>query len=478
MKRTSGVLMHISSLWGDFSSGAFGRECFEFIDFLKEAGFTYWQVLPFCLPDDCNSPYKSYSAFSSNPYFIDLNSLKDEGLLTQEELDQHKQESPYSCEFEKLRASRLELLEKASTRFLNTEAIDEFLSAHKEVSDFCLFMALKASNNNRTWNEWDNTEPDKKILKVWQFTQYIFFKQWKKVKEYANDNGISIIGDIPIYVSYDSSDVWANPKQFQLDEKNLPVSVAGVPPDYFSEDGQLWGNPLYDWDKMKKDGYLWWQNRMKFMTELFDGIRIDHFRGLESYYSIPASEETAKNGEWVKGPGLEFINMLKETLNDKLIIAEDLGIITADVQKLVSDSGFPGMRVLQFGFFGNDATSPHLPHNYINNCIAYTGTHDNNTLLGFVWELSKEDREHLLSYIGHNSDNWDNCYDKILQTMFSSHAGTLILPIQDLLLYGSDTRFNTPGKSFGNWSFRITKEQLNTINKEKFRNWNKLYGRI
>lgn len=478
MKRTSGVLMHISSLWGDFSSGALGKECFEFIDFLKKCGFTYWQVLPFCLPDDCNSPYKSYSAFSLNPYFIDLISLKNEGLLTDDELNSHKQESPYSCEFERLKEERLKLLEKASARFLNTTEIDCFLSAHKDIADFCMFMALKASNNNLPWNEWENNEPDIKTLKLWQFTQFIFFKQWKKVKEYANENGIFIIGDIPIYVSYDSSDVWANPKQFQLDEKNLPVAVAGVPPDYFSEDGQLWGNPLYDWDKMKKDHYSWWQNRMMFMTELFDGIRIDHFRGLESYYSIKAGEETARNGEWIKGPGLDFVKVIKEISKDKLIIAEDLGIITPEVEKLVLDSGFPGMRVLQFGFFGNNANSPHLPHNYKNNCIAYTGTHDNNTLLGFVWELSQDERKHLLSYIGHPSDNWDNCYDRILQTMFSSHAGALILPIQDLLLYGSDTRFNTPGKSFGNWSFRITKEQLNTIDTNKFRKLNELYGRI
>lgn len=478
MKRSSGVLMHISSLWGDYSSGAFGAECMEFIDFLQDSGFTYWQVLPFCLPDDCNSPYKSYSAFSGNPFFIDLNSLYDDGLLTKDELNSARQESPYSCEFERLKNSRLKLLEIASNRFLDTKKIDDFFNCHIETLDFCKFMALKKSNSDLAWNEWTNTTPDEQTFKLWKFIQYTFFTQWKKIKKYANEKGISIIGDIPIYVSYDSSDVWANPELFQLDKKNLPVSVAGVPPDYFCEDGQLWGNPLYDWDKMELDNFSWWRSRMKFMTELFDGVRIDHFRGLESYYSVLATETTARNGKWIKGPGLKFINTIKEVCKDKLIIAEDLGIITEDVEKLVEDSGFPGMRVLQFGFFGNDPTSPHLPHNYINNCIAYTGTHDNNTLLGFVWELSPEDRNHLLSYIGYKNENWDNCYDEILRTMFSSHAGTLILPIQDLLLYGSDTRFNTPGKSFGNWSFRITKEQLNTISKEKFKTLNELYGRI
>ncbi len=477
MKRKSGVLMHISSLWGNYSSGAFGKECFEFIDFLKQSGFSIWQVLPFCLPDCCNSPYKSYSAFSLNPYFIDLEDLSKRGLLTSEELKKAEQNTPYACEFERLFNERLSLLEKAESRFSDFENMDIFFEKYPESLDFCKFMALKVSNEDLPWTDWKNDIPDEKTFKVWKFAQYIFFEQWMRVKKYANENGISIIGDIPIYVSHDSSDVWANPTQFQLDKKNLPTAVAGVPPDYFCADGQLWGNPLYAWDKMKADGFSWWKSRMSFMTELFDGVRIDHFRGIESYYSIPADEETARNGKWVKGPGMDFVNAVKDVCGDKLIIAEDLGDITKEVEELVEKSGFPGMRVLQFGFLG-DSASPHLPHNFIKNCVAYTGTHDNNTLLGYVWELDENTRKRLLAYIGYTPEDWNGCYDEILRVMFQSSADIFIAPIQDLLHYGSDTRFNTPGKSDGNWSFRITKEQLQAIDTKKLYEFNELYGRV
>ncbi len=476
MKRASGVLMHVSSLWGDYSEGSFGKEAMKWIDFLSECGFSYWQTLPFCLTDDYNSPYQSYSAFSVNPFFIDLPSLKDMGLLTDAELSSAKQNTPYSCEFDRLKKERFDLLSKAAQRFTDKAAIAEFMENHKQSEQFCRYMSLKEVNEKKAWYEWCNDIPDESIFGTWEFIIYIFFKQWHEIKTYANKKGIHIIGDIPIYVALDSSDVWANPSQFQLDKDNKPTGVAGVPPDYFCADGQLWGNPLYDWDKMKNDGYSWWKERMNFMTELFDGVRIDHFRGLESYYFVPAGETTARNGEWKKGPGMDLINALKETYKDKLIISEDLGDITDEVRTLVEESGFPGMRVLQFGFLG-DGTSPHLPHNYENNCVAYTGTHDNNTLLGYVWEISEHDRRRLMDYCGYDGSDWNNCYNSILRTMFASHAGLLILPIQDLLLYGSDTRLNTPGKCDGNWSFRITEEQLKGIDKDKFIKWNTLYGR-
>ncbi|MBE6628938.1 MAG: 4-alpha-glucanotransferase, partial [Ruminococcaceae bacterium] len=254
-----------------------------------------------------------------------------------------------------------------------------------------------------------------------------------------------------------------------------PSSVAGVPPDYFCEDGQLWGNPLYDWKRMKKDNYAWWRERMSFMLELFDGVRIDHFRGLESYFSIPATEKTARNGVWKKGPGMSLIRALQPLCKGKLIIAEDLGDITPEVKALVEKSGFPGMRVLQFAFLGDDG-STHLPHNYDNHCVAYTGTHDNNTLLGYVWDQDDETRKKIMRYCGFEGD-WDASYDAILRVMFASHAGLLILPIQDMLQYGSDTRLNTPGNSDGNWSYRLTKEQLQRISAQKFLDWNRLYGR-
>ncbi|MCH5198707.1 MAG: 4-alpha-glucanotransferase [Oscillospiraceae bacterium] len=478
MTRSSGVLMHVSTLPGQFSCGAFGEEAKQWIDIISDAGFSFWQVLPFCLPDNCNSPYKSYSAFSLNPYFIDLRSLYNKGLITNEELESSKQKTPYVCEFSRLWEERIALLGKAAMRFNEEEKITVFLKKHPHTEKFCEFMALKASNGNKEWQKWDNSTPNADVFKTWAFIQYEFFVQWLEIKAYANKKGVKIIGDMPIYVSTDSSDVWADKKLFDLDEKNYPACVAGVPPDYFAEDGQLWGNPLYNWNEMKKDGYKWWKERMSFTGELFDGVRIDHFRAFESYYSVKATEKTAKNGTWIKGPGMELINALKAAGKDKLIIAEDLGDITKEVRQLVDDSGFPGMRVLQFGFL-SDASNPHLPHNYDKNSVAYTGTHDNNTLLGYVWELSAHDKKRLLDYFGYtDTDNWNNCYDTILRNMLLSHSSLAIFPVQDLLLYGSDTRLNKPGIAEGNWAIRFTSEQLSSINKKKFRSWNELYGRI
>lgn len=476
MKRSSGVLMHISSLWGDYSVGSFGDEARQWIDFLTDCGFSYWQVLPFCLPDECNSPYKSYSAFSGNPFFIDLPTLNKQGLITDKELEDAKQLSPYTCEFERLKNERMELLSRAEERFEGYDALEAFFASHKNTDLFCTFMALKKANNDLPWQKWTVNEPDKKTLRLWRFTQYIFFTQWQSIKEYANSKGISIIGDVPIYVSLDSSDVWSAPEQFQLDKKYAPTKVAGVPPDYFSEDGQLWGNPLYDWKRMKADGYEWWKRRMSFMTELFDGVRIDHFRGFEAYFSVPAKEKTARNGKWVKGPGMPFINAIKKISQDKLIIAEDLGVITDKVRKLVDKSGLPGMGVLQFAFLG-DENSPHLPHNHSENCVAYTGTHDNNTLLGFVWESDSETRRKLFEYCGYYGDDLDGCYESVMRVMFASHAGLLILPVQDLLFYGSDTRLNTPGRAENNWGYRLTRDQLEKIDGSRLHRWNKLYGR-
>lgn len=476
MQRASGVLMHISSLWGKYSEGAFSKSAKEFIDFLNECGFTYWQVLPFCLPDEYNSPYKSYSAFSVNPNFIDIEKLYDRELITRAELQESQQASPYACEFEKLNRDRLKLLKKAATRFLETKKLDEFYATHKKTEKFCEFMALKEANGGKEWTEWTDFRPNKANLHAWRFIEYMAITQWLEIKEYANRRNVKIIGDVPIYVALDSSDVWANPEEFQLDERLKPTNVAGVPPDYFSEDGQLWGNPLYDWEKMKKNGYSWWKCRMEFMCQLFDGVRIDHFRGLESYFSIPAAEKTARNGKWVKGPGMDLINAFKDICKDKLIIAEDLGEITKEVEALVKDSTYPGMRVLQFGLLGEE-NSMHLPHNYPNNCVAYTGTHDNNTLLGYVWELDEDKRKHFLNYFGYEGENWDNCYDTVIRSMLSSHAGLVIFPIQDLLKYGKDTRLNTPGSCDDNWSFRLTKEQFLQIDRKKLKMWNKIYSR-
>lgn len=492
MKRTSGVLMHITSLPGDYSTGDFGKGAFDFVDSLVEGGFTYWQVLPFCMPDVHGSPYSSYSAFSLNPFMISLDTLYNDGWLTKEELEKEKQASPWLCDFERLNETRLEVLQTAAERALADEKVKEavcsFMNENVELKNFCLFMALREANGNRHWIEWENeNDYSEKRYLGWQFIQYEFCRQWKKVKDYANKKGIKIIGDIPIYVAYNSSDVWANRDKgiFDIDSKGHLKSVAGVPPDFFSEDGQLWGNPLYNWKTMKKDGYAWWSARLRHLFNQFDGVRIDHFRGLESYWSVPVTAKSAKEGKWIKGPGKAFINTIKEIANEykddegngRLVIAEDLGVITEEVANLVKYSGFAGIRVLQFGFMG-DSNSPHLPHNYCNNCIAYTGTHDNNTLLGFIFESDENTRRALLEYCGYNGGDWERGYDSILQAMLASHSGLVVLPIQDVLRYGADTRFNTPGTADGNWRYRVTKEQLDGIDYNKLLHWNRIYARV
>lgn len=475
MERSSGVLMHISSLYGEYSCGSFGSEAKQFVDFLAAGGFKWWQVLPFCLVDDCNSPYQSYSAFGGNPYFVNLDVLAKKGLITQDELNEQKQGTPYSCEFARLYHTRIPLLMKAAQRVTNRGEIEAFIAKDNQLESFCRFMSLKTSNGQTPWWEWTSNEPDPEVLFAWKFIQYEFFTQWAEIKAYANSKGIKIIGDIPIYVSLDSCDVWSNRDQFLL-EDNKPSAVAGCPPDYFCPDGQLWGNPLYDWDKMKETGFTWWQDRLKHMLTLFDGVRIDHFRGIESFWAVPAQDTTARNGKWVKGPGIDLINALKAVAGDKLIIAEDLGEITPDVVKLVEDSGFPGMRVFQFGFLG-EYNNTHQPHNYINNCVAYSGTHDNNTLLGYLWELDQGNKTDMLEYCGHNPQDWGSGCLSIIKKIMSSSAGLTIFPIQDLLGYGSDTRLNVPGKADGNWQYRITKDQLDSIDKMLYKKLNTLYRR-
>lgn len=468
--------MHISSLHGDFSIGSFGDEAREFIDFISDMGFKWWQVLPFCMVDECNSPYKSYSAFGGNPYFVDLKTLVREGLLTEDEINAYRQSQPYSAEYVRLYHTRCDVLMLASKRVKNRTEIEDFIENHVYLKQFCEFMALKKANGEKAWCDWDTFETDPDVLFMWKFIQYEFFMQWAQIKIYANSKGVKIIGDIPIYVSYDSADVWANKELFDLDGNGRPNCVAGVPPDYFSKDGQLWGNPLYNWDLMAKDGYKWWLDRLRHMFSMFDGVRIDHFRGIESYWSVPGDAATAREGKWVKGPGKSFVDAVNAIKGDKLIIAEDLGEITEDVTELVKYSGFPGMRVFQFGFL-SDGDNPHMPHNYNENTIAYTGTHDNNTLLGYVWELDDERRRKMLEYCGYTDPDWNRGYDSILRSIYVSNAVLAVFPIQDILGYGSDTRLNIPGKADGNWQFRITRDQLMGIDREKFKKFNAMYAR-
>ncbi|MBQ8762895.1 MAG: 4-alpha-glucanotransferase [Clostridia bacterium] len=477
MKRQSGILMHISSLYGDYSIGNFGKNAKEFVDFLVENGFSVWQVLPFTVTDEYNSPYKSFSAFGGNPYFIDPEKLFKDGLISVQDLENCKQITPYSCEFERLSKERMSLLKKAYKNSKDHEAIRGFIASHPRIEAFCRFMTLREQNGLKPWQEWESEEiSDYELLGTWQFIQYEFFTQWAEIKAYANSKGVSIIGDIPIYVSDDSCDVWENRHLFDIDEKGYPTLVAGVPPDYFAEDGQLWGNPLYNWNEMKKDGFKWWRERIDHSLEMFDGVRIDHFRAIESYWAVDAKETTARNGKWIKGPGMDFVNAIKAGHEDKLIIAEDLGDITDEVRTLVEESGFPGMRVFQFGFL-DDGNSIHMPHNYIKNSVAYSGTHDNNTIFGFLWESDEYTRRRALDYCGFSGGDWGGASPLFLRAIFASVSDLAIIPVQDFLMYGSDTRINTPGVAKGNWSYRVTKEQLDNANKEFFKSLNRIYKR-
>ena len=475
VKRSSGVLMHISSLFGGFSCGSFGDAARYFIDFLKESGFSWWQVLPFCPTDEYSSPYKSLCSFGGNPMFIDLPTLYEQGLLTAEELRGAVERSPYLVESERLN-ERIGLLSLACSRMENRKEVYEFLSSHPESALAAEFMARRSAEGGLPWQRWRGKEPNDKELFLWQFIQYEFFSQWKKIRAYANSHGIRIIGDLPIYVSEDSADVWAHGDEFLLDNEGYPTEVAGVPPDYFSEDGQLWGNPLYNWEKMKENGYAWWRRRIAWSMELFDGVRIDHFRGLEAYWSIPRGAESAKEGRWVEGPGREMVDAIRAEAGEGLVIAEDLGDITDGVRDLLDYSGLPGMRVLQFGFL-SAGESIHLPHNYSDLTVAYSGTHDNNTLLGFIWESDEENRRRLFDYIGADTSDLSSGVSTSIRTLYASAAPLAILPVQDLLGYGSDTRMNTPGRAKGNWLYRITKEQLDGIDRKRFAYLAELFGR-
>lgn len=477
LQRASGVLMPISSLYGQYGCGGFSKSAYEFVDFLSDCGFSYWQVLPLCLTDDYNSPYASMASFFGNPNFIDLETLFNKGLINKEELEDAKQNTPYLCEYEKLNSKRIPLLKKAATRTTEKQKILDFIDANEEVKNACLFLTLKEQNEGEFFTGFKNLTPNEETLFAYYFMQYEFYTQWQKLHEYANSKNIKILGDLPFYVSLFSSDVYFNKQCFLLDENCNPKLVAGVPPDYFSKTGQLWGNPIYNFDFIEKSGFEFFKKRFEFNFKLFDGIRIDHFRALSEYYTIPFGAKDAINGKWVKAPGEKIVDLIKEMAKNKLVIAENLGSIDDKVTALLDYSKFKGMSVFQFGFDGNK-NNPHLPHNYDNSTVAFTGTHDNNTLLGFMWEAENELRQQVLDYIGFSGPNFDGSYDKIIECMLRSSAGLVLLPIQDILCFGADTRLNTPGLCENNWAFRITKEQLKKIDKSKYKKLNETFGRI
>lgn len=472
MNRQSGVLLPLFSLPGKYGCGTMGENAMRWIDLLSDSGFSWWQVLPLCMTDPFHSPYASCSSFGGDPLWIDPAVLYEQGLVTKEELSEQTIDFPYLCDYETLARIRLPFLKKAASRVISHEDVVAFIRRFPMMDQVCRYFALRDLNRGNDFRTWTVTETDPETLFAWRFIQYEFHRQWESVHAHARKKGISILGDLPFYVSRDSYELWAKPELFQLDARADPAFVAGVPPDYFSKDGQKWGNPLYDWDKMEQDGFSYWKDRLKYNLSLYDGVRIDHFRALAAYWSIPSEAKTAKDGKWVKGPGKKFIDAIRPLAGDRLILAEDLGIIDDDTRALLKYSGFPGMAVLQFAFDG-DPNNTHLPHNYKESLAAYTGTHDNNTLLGFCWELSGDARREAASYLGESPD----LFDGAMRALWMSKARLVIAPVQDLLRFGADTRINTPGLAKGNWRVRVTWDQLSTLDPARLSYFNRLYGR-
>ena len=481
--------MHISSLPSPYGIGTLGKAAYDFADFLKAAGQHYWQLLPIGPTSYGDSPYQSFSTCAGNPYFIDLDLLIEDGLLMQAEVDaidwaQHSERVDYGFQF----SVRFDLLYKAYLRGRDRDfdAIRLFRQENPWVEDYALYMALKRSNGMRSWEFW----PEEIRLRrpgavetyaitvaedvnFFIYLQFLFFRQWNALREYVHGLGIEIIGDLPIYVPYDSCDVWAKPGLFQL-EQGIPTDVAGCPPDYFAVDGQLWGNPLYNWDKMREDGYAWWMDRIRAASRLFDVIRIDHFRGLESYWAVPYGEPTARNGRWVKGPDHDFINRLHEVFPGLRLIAEDLGFLTEAVMQLQHDSGYPGMKVLEFAFDPREPSN-YLPHRYPTNCICYSGTHDNETLVQWIDGANDEVRAYAAEYLGTTPDK---LREGILRAGLSSVADTFIAQMQDYLGLGASARMNTPGTvSTANWSWRMEKDALTPELAADLKRLNQLYER-
>ncbi len=496
--RACGVLLPIFSLSSEYGIGTFSKEAYEFVDFLEKAGQSYWQILPLGPTSYGDSPYQSFSTFAGNPYFIDINELIEEGLLTKAEADKYdfgKVED--RIDYEKLYRSRFKLLQKA---FDNIDKAKDAKELKKEFEnfkkspdndwlvDYALFMALKNANSGRSWNTWDEDIRLRKSaamkaaltqyadeVEFYSFLQFMFLRQWTALKAYANGKGIEIIGDIPIYVAFDSADTWANPELFQLDENNEPIDVAGCPPDAFSATGQLWGNPLYKWDYHKKTGYKWWMKRIGHCYKLYDVVRIDHFRGFDEYYAIPYGNPTAEIGEWRKGPGIELFDTMKKELGAKKVIAEDLGYLTPSVIRLVQKTGFPGMKILQFAFDSREE-SDYLPHNYTKNCIVYTGTHDNETTRGWFDNLPRQDKKFCKEYLGihYAKDAVWQC----IRAAFASVSDTAIIPMQDYLELDMKSRINTPSTLGGNWVWRLEKNALSDELCAKMKDLARIYGRL
>ncbi len=494
--RKSGILLPIASLPSKYGIGSFSKSAYEFVDQLKLAGQMYWQILPIGPTGYGDSPYQSFSTFAGNPYFIDLDQLIKKGLLTTEECEKADfgNDARY-IDYEKIYFSRFPILKKAFKRSdLSTDK--NYFEFNKEnaywLDDYALYMAIKDSKGGLSWIEW---EEDIKVRKkeaieeykvklkedidFYKFVQFVFIEQWNRLKKYANDNGIKIVGDIPIYVALDSADSWSNPELFQFDENLEPIAVSGCPPDDFAKDGQLWGNPLYTWDLHKETGYDWWISRISYCFKLYDVVRIDHFKGFDEYYSIAYGSKNACIGEWKKGPGIDLFQAIDDRLGKLDIIAEDLGYITDSVRALLKKTGFPGMKILQFAFDSkSDEQSDYLPHNYDRNCVVYTGTHDNRTINDWITRISDDDVDYILNYIDRSHDDLENINWHLIRAAQSSVANLCVIPIQDYLGLGEEARINEPSTVGLNWKWRLLEGEITDDLLKQIRGITKLYGRI
>ncbi len=506
MDRRCGVLLPVASLPSRYGIGCFSKEAYEFVDFLADSGQTYWQILPLGQTGYGDSPYQSFSTFAGNPYFVDPQALIEAGYISSDAAEQFDfGKETRTVDYEKIYRNRYTLLRKAyanSPFCLNPSEkwagpaynadrteFNYFIWDNSEwLPDYALFSAIKEYFDGDMFTKWpeeirlrDTAAMDSYRIKLdeeirfCEFLQFLFAKQWKKLKTYANDKGIKIIGDIPIYVAFDSADTWSHPELFELDEKGFPTVVAGVPPDAFSATGQLWGNPIYRWKYHKATGYDWWMQRLEQMFRLYDVVRIDHFRGFDEYWAVPYGNQDAMGGKWCKGPGYALFKVMKERLGDREIIAEDLGYLTSSVLKLVKRTGYPGMKVLQFAFDGNTENA-YLPHNHTKNAVVYTGTHDNDTTRGWYTTSDPEQQELIDKYAGiccSQSATWE-----LIRLAMQSVADTAIIPIQDYLDYGSAARINTPSTLGGNWCWRLVPGELTEELGAKMKEFARLYGRI
>ena len=493
MKRSSGILLPISSLPSPYGIGAFGRAAYDFADFLHAAGQSYWQLLPLG-PTSCgDSPYQSFSTFAGNPYFIDLDLLVEDGLLTKREVtDCAWGAEPRYVDYGRLYEGRFPLLARAKARgwARDRAAVAAFEAENSRwLPDYALFMALKRHFGMKAWTEWPDEgarlhRPDaleryraalREEVELFTYLQFLFFRQWSALKSYVNGLGLRVIGDLPIYVAMDSADVWSESENFRLDERGVPVEVSGVPPDYFSADGQLWGNPLYDYEAMQRDGFAWWIRRVGGAARLYDVVRIDHFRGFASYWAVPYGETTAKNGRWVKGPGMALVGVLTDWFHDLAFIAEDLGAPAPEVTQLLADSGLPGMKVLEFAFDPREPSS-HLPHRCGENCVCYTGTHDNAPLA--LWRTEADGAELALAerYLGLNER--EGFERGIIRGGMGSVARLFVAQMQDWLGLGAGHRMNVPGTGRGNWAWRLLPGEASARLAEEIRDLTRLYERL